>query len=390
MAIKGLTDRVVPAFPRLGKLRKGGERPSSGNRPGKELPHWRFVAENPAVLEAFEAAYGAAPTELDVYLPYASIEDNFQAWQEEWVAGGLKHRCDGETCVLWLADDGTYSQRPVPCPGGCKPVGRLNVILPALLRAGHVGYVTMETHSINDIAGLQGTLLAVAEARGTEDMRGIGFCLRRVQRQISTPSGGGKRARRNKWMVELVPAAQWVTAQLQVSQETAMGALPSPGGPDPDEAPDEEGQDDGETIEGQVMQVDKGNGKAPAPKFPPRPWGAEDARRAILAKVQHINDDSAATGEFRNFVAGRMNDLFDADPTTKNAKRHSVLLYLFGIDTSAKLTKGQCKALRAWCVDETKDNDGQTILLPNEHAIQEAAAMAKAYEAGAGQQEMGL
>jgi len=135
---------------------------------------------------------------------------------------------------------------------------------------------------------------------------------------------------------------------------------------------------------------EKTSSPSPAPKFPPRPWDAETAKRAILAKVQYINDDSAATGEFRNFVAGRMNDLFDADPTTKNAKRHSVLLYLFGVDTSAKLTNGQCKALRAWCVDETKDNDGQTILLPNEHAIKEAAAMAKAYEASVGQQEMEL
>jgi len=392
MAIKGLTDRVVPAFPRLGKLRKGGERPSSGNRPGKELPHWRFVAENPAVLEAFEAAYGAAPTELDVYLPYASIEDNFQAWQEEWVAGGLKHRCDGETCVLWLADDGTYSQRPVPCPGGCKPVGRLNVILPALLRAGHVGYVTMETHSINDIAGLQGTLLAVAEARGTEDMRGIGFCLRRVQRQISTPSGGGKRARRNKWMVELIPAAQWVVAQLEASQDAAMGALPSPGGPDPDEAPDEEGQDDGETIEGQVRQVDKGDGveEPPSQAPPARPWPAERIRDAILAKARRIGDDRTPDANYVGFVASRLADLFgDAAADVKTAKRHSLLRYIFDCESTAALTMGECKALLAWSTDEIQEN-GATVLLPNEDAIWEAAAMVRAHEAGAGQQEMGL
>jgi len=163
---------------------------------------------------------------------------------------------------------------------------------------------------------------------------------------------------------------------------------------------EEMGQADNHTIEAETIPEmgranaaredasEKSGSPSPAPKFPPRPWDAETAKRAILAKVQHINDDSAATGEFRNFVAGRMNDLFDA--TTKNTKRHNVLLYLFGIDTSAKLTKGQCKALRAWCVDETKDNDGQTILLPNEHAIKEAAAMAKAYEASVGQQEMGL
>jgi len=158
---------------------------------------------------------------------------------------------------------------------------------------------------------------------------------------------------------------------------------------DQDADPDDGEQQSQQQSRGQ-LQPQHGRAARRVPKFPPRPWDAETAKRAILAKVQHINDDTQATGEFRNFVARHMNDLFDADPTTKNAKRHSVLLYLFGIDTSAKLTKGQCKALRAWCVDETKDNDGQTILLPNEHAIQEAAAMARAYEAGAGQQEMGL
>jgi hypothetical protein len=385
MPIVGLTDRVAPAFPRLGKLRKGGARPVSGERPGTELPYWRFVAENPLVLQAFEAAYGKEPTELDVLLPYASIAGNYEAWQEEWVAGGLKHRCDGETCVLWLADDGTYSQRPVPCPGGCKPVGRLNVILPALLRAGHVGYVTMETHSINDIADLQGTLLAVAEARGTEDMRGIGFCLRRVERQISTPSGkDGKRARRTKYMVELIPAARWVVAQLEARQDAAMNALPAPSVPVLEDAPEDDDADDGETIEGQVTHVEQGEAEDDAPPQAPvaRPWPAERIREAIVEKTRRLGDDEAASREFKGFTNGALTDLFgDRHLAERNAMRKSVLMYVFGVDTSDALTKGQCKALCAWARDE--GDEGASA--PNQYAISEAVAMVAAYEESKGQ-----
>jgi len=133
----------------------------------------------------------------------------------------------------------------------------------------------------------------------------------------------------------------------------------------------------------------KSESKAPPPKLPPRPWDAETTKRALLAKVRQIGDTRDASGKFRNFVAGRVNDLFDDDPTTRNAKRHSVLLYVFGVDSSSKLTSGQCKALSAWSTDKIEE-DGQEVLLPNEYAIKEAAAIVKAYEAAKGQQEMAI
>lgn len=221
MSIRGLTDNARAAFPTLGKLRKGAPRPND-RQPGVELPYWRFDGANKDIEAVFASVYGERPTEVEVLLPYARIEDNFSAWKEAWGAGGLLHRCDGETCVLWLTDDGTYSREQVPCPGGCKAVGRLNVLLPGLLRAGHVGYVTMETHSINDILSILGTLRATAEARGVEDMRGILFILRRQFELISTPAGNGKRARRAKCMVKLVPATEWVRAQIEHLQRAAL------------------------------------------------------------------------------------------------------------------------------------------------------------------------
>lgn len=282
MAIKGLTDRVVPAFPRIGKLRKGGARPDSGRAPGRELSYWRFTSENPEVEAAFVAAYGAEPTELDVFLPFASIEDNWGCWKEKWVAGGLEHRCDGEACTVRMID-GTYDREPAPCPGGCKEVGRLAVILPMLLRAGRVGYVTMETHSLNDIANIQATLMATAQSRGQDDMRGIPFTLRRVKRIISTPSGDGKRARREKVLVELVPSWQWVSRQIEAAQSETM-ALPAPPpaqipatiDPDTGEILDppweEEEAVDGEVVEAVVAEVVEEEPAAETPVIDEAAW----------------------------------------------------------------------------------------------------------------------
>lgn len=228
MPIKNLTDNVLPAFPRLGKLRKGS--PQENGHFGKEQSFWRFASERTDVTAAFTAAYGAQPVSLTVYLPYAQVEDNFATWREEWTAGGLVHRCDGETMTIWRTPTGTYDRTPKACPNrgqakpACKPVGRLTIIIPELIQAGFVGYVTMETHSLNDLLSIQATLLAVAEARGNAlGLRGVPFVLRRVPEMISTPTEDGKRARRQKYLVKLEPLADWVALQLEASRKLAFG-----------------------------------------------------------------------------------------------------------------------------------------------------------------------
>lgn len=222
--IKGLTDQVAPRFPRLGKLKKGGVKPEQGNKPGPDLDHFRFDGE-PEIAAAFTAAYGREPRALSVYLPFERPDDCFQAWKEKWAAGGLVHRCDGQTMQIWRTADGKYSRQPKPCDGGCDEVARLEVILPELFRAGHVGYVTLETHGLNDMLGIQATLNAAYTAR--RDLRGIEFVLRRVEREISTPGQNGQRVRRTKWIVELAPAPRWAQVQLAMAQSAAL-ALPEP------------------------------------------------------------------------------------------------------------------------------------------------------------------
>jgi hypothetical protein len=212
---------------------------------GDDLDHFRFTAEGERVdiQTAFEAVYGDAPTVLHVFLPHPGIEENFGTWKEKWVAGGLVHRCDGEVMTLWRDEKGKMRQDPKPCPyfgkdrtaeeekadPTCKEVGRLSLIIPEMVYAGFVGYTVLETHSKNDLASIQASLLAAAEARGDNPLglRGIEFVLKRELRTISTPSGDGKRARRDKWMVVIEPAADWVRLQLDMAHRVTMG-LPEP------------------------------------------------------------------------------------------------------------------------------------------------------------------
>ncbi len=236
MPIKRLQRATQGQFPQLGQLRKGAEKPDE-KRPGKDLDHFRFTSDDPDALARFQEFYGDEPRWIKILLPFATMDENFEVWQESWNGKSLLHRCDGETCVRWL-DDKTQSYRddPVPCPdrdldksvrNRCKPVGRLKVVIPALKR---LAYVMVLTTSEHDILTLQDNLLALQGTRG--DLRGIPMILRRVEREISTPVSG-KRVRTKKHLLQIEAEPTWVELQLEAQQRQALPggtplALPEP------------------------------------------------------------------------------------------------------------------------------------------------------------------
>lgn len=238
--IKGLTDRNA-AFPRIGELRKGGEKTAGGI--GRDLDYFRFTSDDKDAIEAFKAAYGDTPRSIRCYLPYATPEQNFGAWMEEWQAGGLIRRCDGENIVIGR-NGNAYNRNAQPCmkangkPCGCKQVGRLMVIIPELRR---FAYVLAQTTSIHDIIEIHSNLTAAMQIRG--DLRGVPFILSRKPREISTPDpkDPNKRVRREKWLLSIEPAPAWVQEQIaQLPAFDEPAALP---------APDDDGQDDNGVIE---------------------------------------------------------------------------------------------------------------------------------------------
>lgn len=241
MPIKNLTDNVIPSFGVIGKLRKGGEKieikveGKTRFKYGEDLDHWRFTSDRPEVEAAFTNAFGEKPRNIKVFIPHATPEEAFSTWCEVWSATSLQHRCDGETAFIWL-ENGKYKRGSKPCPGGHKDgdplndaVGRLNVIIPELVQAGYVGYVTMETHGKHDILSISKSLQAVYESRRDNPLglRGVMFDLRRVQEEVSTPGFGaqaeaGKRSKVKKWNVKLEPAADWVRLQLEMAHNQTM------------------------------------------------------------------------------------------------------------------------------------------------------------------------
>jgi len=230
MPIKRLTQDA--AFPKIGTLRKGGVK--SANAPGRDLTYFRFDSPDAQAVADFEAAYSKEPKSINCYLPHVTPDENFQAWQEEYRAGGLVHRCDGETMTVHMVLGGKYSTEPKPCPyhtgeqkrtkkePGCKPVGRLTLIVPELRR---FAYVTSLTMSINDIMELTANLNAIYAMRGS--LQGIPFVLSRVPEKISTLNDSGERSRREMWMLHIEADPAWVSLQLAGMRQNAL-AGPAP------------------------------------------------------------------------------------------------------------------------------------------------------------------
>lgn len=232
MPILSLQKDRAPQFPCIGKLRKGGaKRKDAQGREimGEDLKYFRFTTDDAHAAETFAAYYGAQPQSVEVFLPYATTAENFGAWLEEYTAGGMTRRCDGETQHFHRDADGKGNTTPIKCERlcgrkcGCKEIGRLAVIVKQLAR---LAYVTVETHSLYDIMQLTENLQAAEALRG--DLRGIPFILSRRDREISTPGEGGKRTRRTKSLLFIEPNPEWVARQLESMRLAALPIVDVP------------------------------------------------------------------------------------------------------------------------------------------------------------------
>lgn len=278
MPIRGLTDREEGAFPQIGVIRKGA--PKQQNAPGKDLPYFRVEFDDKEIEAAqdFVSRFTNAPTDITIMLPFNEIDRCWEAWRETYVAGAMIHRCDGEYVryainaktgeKLVLNGLSLADGRPVACkgkPDGCKPVGRLRVIIPELQR---LAYLVVITTSIHDIINISNQLKAIAQMTNGR-IAGIPLVLRRRPKKISTPSGeNGKRARREKWLISIEADPEWVRAQLAKMHHDALPGnglgdakqisapvyqLQSNGGPEwTGDFDDEDEGEESETVEGEV------------------------------------------------------------------------------------------------------------------------------------------
>lgn len=388
MPIRGLTDRAA-SFPEIGQVRKGAPKPEDGKKPGADLKWFRveFDERETVSAAAFLRQYGDKPTEIDILLPFNSVEENFDAWREAYVAGALIHRCDGER--IWYELDPRTGERVIvagepnrKCDGllGCKPTGRLKVLVPQLQR---LAYLTVMTTSVHDIMNLSRQLEALLQINGK--LAGVPLKLRRRPVMISTPSGSdGKRARREKWLLSIEADPAWVKAKL-----LAMKAAALPGNGLGDEIPlleaphdpedDERGPDWGEVDTGEIVDE-------PAPAKPTnakRPYPPETVRAKIDEKAAaHLGD--AASDAQRGLATGMLEACFAGDDAS-DAKRHTVLKHLFGVTSSNDLTPEKVLALLDW-LKPSKDTGG--AYSPDANAAKEARAIVTEAMRAAGQEEL--
>ena len=417
MPIKGMTNQQA-AFPEIGQLRKGAPKPERGI--GKDLRHFRFTSEIQEVEVEFHTHYNDEPRLINVFLPFRTADENWEAWQESYVAGGLVHRCDGETMTLWRQQDGSYSTEPKPCPFAngakptkahpeCKPVGRLKVIIPELRR---LAYVTVLTGSIHDIRNLDAQLRALEALR--QDLRGIPLQLRRSPKQISTPTPGGKRARREKWLLSIEAAPTWVHLQLAAQEAEAMPQPPAgatvidgatgeivprptagangldwdvvPEQPEPEPEPSkaEEPEPKSKAMPRKQKPETNGNGHS-------RPLDAETIRDTIRKKAGWVDGKRFVEGEpITEGQIGGVNGLLtdtvrSMPPDARDKARHDVLNYLLGITTAKALTKREASAIISWL---KVDTDGDWEI--NEYAKAEVSRILEAVAISEGQLSMEL
>ena len=228
MPICGLTNRAAEGrMTTIGILRKGAPRPANGKSPGVELPYFRFDTKDDRAAAVFLESYGAEPQEIRVLMPYKTTDQCFPTAKESYVASGLRSRCDGEFVSAMRLENGKIQRQfisPAACPGAkfcesCKPVGRLQCIIPELNR---FALVNAETHSVHDIVNLDEQLRAIEATFGRLDS--IPLVLRKTQKKISIPRDNGDRQRINKWLLSIEVNPEWAALQLAAARSAQLAA----------------------------------------------------------------------------------------------------------------------------------------------------------------------
>ncbi|MCI0348143.1 MAG: hypothetical protein L0Z53_01850 [Acidobacteriales bacterium] len=216
-------ERLSGRYPRIAKLHKGEPKRIKGGREivGRDQEHFRIVFEPEFeyLMPAWENLYGAKPMEFSpVVLSAKTTDEALDFWQEEWdAAETLLHRCDGKFQQTWYdRRTGYYSKAQVACAVGeckCTPVGRMNLLFPEfIVETGVIGYISVETGSLEDIRTIRDRLRAIEASLGT--LSGVHLKFGRARRRVSRPEvkngeRTGKRMKTTASMLYLLPTPEF-------------------------------------------------------------------------------------------------------------------------------------------------------------------------------------
>lgn len=184
-----IKDFLRPRLARLGKIRLGKRAisPNSGKEHPADLPVFR-------VPEEVEAVYGDSPSEIDVMVPSANIEEFCPVELQRW-GTGEKKLChgDGETALAWSDQaagwqeiECAYKECPHFKKGDCAERGTLQLILPHVSLAGVYQIDTGSWYGINNVySEFQTFVQILTNLTGNSDaVRAVIFKLTREEQTL--------------------------------------------------------------------------------------------------------------------------------------------------------------------------------------------------------------
>lgn len=182
--------------------------------------------------ERLPAAFWQVTTEASA-LPCLLLPEQLNAftqWFEMWTGAGCQRRCDGDTeilsgkkCMCPFDLDERMAQAAELQPRACKPVTRLNVMLPDL---AHYGVARLESHGYNALAEIAATVqLHAAAAAASPDVQFLPAELRIERRSVRRP---GQATKNFVVPVVAIPELPAITAARRAA--LGKGAAELPGG----------------------------------------------------------------------------------------------------------------------------------------------------------------
>lgn len=288
---------------KLGVIRNGGmakDKKGDGEHPFNS-PFF-LLHDAPQVAEAYKDPVTGVcePTELLVYLPFATLDENMPVFHEQWSGSGVCH-CKGDgRQIITLWDDANVRKvvdgmvPHMPCPGSkyesgkngyprcadCKPVSRLFVIVRdpnspngAMPVAGRWGYYQVSTPSGTNAdmltANIRDALNMVAEMANPP--RWIPMILKKYGKDMPyVDKKKGTRGKSFQYLLSLeldtnlVRAASQSMYNRMLEAPQAQAALPAPQEPRVDFMT-------GEILDGDYSEPEQVEQEPQEPVFEPEP-----------------------------------------------------------------------------------------------------------------------
>lgn len=446
MPINGLTN-VPKMFLKLGQIRKGEkvvvEKDGKSYEKPIDLDYFRvtFFQDAKRAEERFREAYGDKPKEINVRLAFPEVSEVWDANFESYLRGGMyaKAASTPERGPYWIFyrdfDSGDILIRDgLPtCPQGSEilaapldlsapvfsyqskkgemtpvffdQIGRLNVVVPEVAEVA-VGYLEFRATSPRDIRNISAELAAYdMQARQIgRNITGIPFILRRREEEV-TKNINGKLSRGKSWVVHLDLGGEWALKALTVIERLALPEFVDaevrdvPNGPDWDNEIFDEAEPPapappktpkaGKTPKTEPI-VPKPAEDAPSqPATPPsngiaRPLMPATLRSFLAQKASHYSHEFVASSGQIGLMVGMMEETFAIEGAGKI--RRSCLRYLWGVDSSSKMTGSQVLATLDWLKPVRDDDSG--AFHPDPMAVQELHAVWTAAQKEDGQLEL--